>query len=77
MLSYATHPGTDCLPCPSPRLLNRSLLSELLPVQMLRGLGLHALKSIKPLRQLVIREGLAPSYLNPSLMREGVATPAP
>ena len=41
-------------------LLNRSLISELLPVQLIRGLGLHALKAIGPLRRLAIREGLAP-----------------
>jgi len=50
-------------------LLNRSLISGFLPVQLLRGLGLHALKSIGPLRRLAIREGLTPSYVAPSLMR--------
>jgi 2-octaprenyl-6-methoxyphenol hydroxylase len=49
-------------------LLNRSLISGLLPVQLLRGLGLHALKAIKPLRRLAIREGLAPSFVTPRLM---------
>lgn len=58
-------------------LLNRSLLSGLLPVQLMRGAGLHALKAIKPLRQLVIREGLAPSFISPRLMRDDAATPAP
>ncbi len=52
-------------------LLNRSLLSGYLPVQLLRGLGLHALKTIGPLRRLAIREGLAPSYVSPRLMRGG------
>ena len=33
-------------------------------------LGLHALKTIGPLRRLAIREGLAPSYVAPTLMRE-------
>jgi 2-octaprenyl-6-methoxyphenol hydroxylase len=42
-----------------------------LPVQLLRGLGLHALKTIGPLRRLAIREGLAPSYVTPRLMRGG------
>jgi len=50
-------------------LLNRSLLSGLLPVQLLRGAGLHALKAIKPLRRLVIREGLSPSFVAPRLMQ--------
>jgi 2-octaprenyl-6-methoxyphenol hydroxylase len=49
-------------------LLNRSLISGLLPVQLMRGLGLHALKAIKPLRRLAIREGLAPSFVTPRLM---------
>jgi 2-octaprenyl-6-methoxyphenol hydroxylase len=49
--------------------LNRTLISGFLPVQLLRGLGLHALKTIGPLRRLAIREGLTPSYVTPSLMR--------
>ena len=44
---------------------------RLLPVQLLRGLGLHALKTIGPLRRLAIREGLAPSYVARKLMRGG------
>ena len=51
-------------------MLNRSLISGYLPVQLLRGLGLHALKAMGPLRRLAIREGLAPSYVAPTLMRE-------
>ncbi len=51
-------------------LLNRSLLSPLLPVQLARGLGLHAFKAVGPLRRLAIREGLAPSFSAPRLMRE-------
>ena len=54
-------------------LLNRSLISGFLPVQLIRGLGLHALKTIGPLRRLAIREGLAPSYVVPSLMRQDPA----
>jgi 2-octaprenyl-6-methoxyphenol hydroxylase len=38
--------------------LNRSLLSTLLPVQLARGLGLIALKTLGPLRRIAIREGL-------------------
>jgi 2-octaprenyl-6-methoxyphenol hydroxylase len=49
-------------------LLNRSLVSGLLPVQLMRGLGMHALKAIKPLRRIAIREGLAPSFATPRLM---------
>ncbi len=58
-------------------LLNRSLISGLLPVQLLRGAGLFALKSINPLRRLAIREGLGPSFLTPRLMRHTLPEPAP
>ena len=39
-------------------MLNRSLLSGLLPVQMARGLGLYAAKSFSPLRRTLMRQGL-------------------
>jgi len=41
-------------------LLNRSLLSDFLPVQMLRAGGLHLLTALPPLRNLVMREGVEP-----------------
>jgi 2-octaprenyl-6-methoxyphenol hydroxylase len=41
-------------------LLNRSLLSDFLPVQMLRAAGLHFLSAIPPLRGIVMREGIEP-----------------
>ncbi len=50
-------------------LLNRSLISGYLPIQLLRGVGLFALKAINPLRRLAIREGLAPSFVTPRLMQ--------
>jgi len=50
-------------------LLNRSLISGYLPIQLLRGAGLFALKAINPLRRLAIREGLAPSFVTPRLMQ--------
>jgi 2-octaprenyl-6-methoxyphenol hydroxylase len=50
-------------------LLNRSLISGYLPVQLLRGAGIFALKAINPLRRLAIREGLAPSFVTPRLMQ--------
>jgi len=50
-------------------LLNRSLLTELLPVQGARGLGLYALDRIGPLRRAVMREGVAPRASQPRLMR--------
>ena len=43
-------------------LANRSLLSDLLPMQSLRAAGLHLVGSVGPLRRLAMREGLAPSW---------------
>lgn len=37
---------------------NRSLLSELLPVQSMRAAGLHLIGSIGPLRRLAMRQGI-------------------
>jgi 2-octaprenyl-6-methoxyphenol hydroxylase len=50
-------------------LLNRSLLTDFLPVQGLRGLGLHLLQQIGPLRRFVMRQGIAPVGAEPMLMR--------
>ena len=50
-------------------LLNRSLLSDLLPIQGARGLGLYLLDRIGPLRRAVMREGVAPAASQPRLMR--------
>lgn len=47
--------------------LNRSLLSDFLPVQMLRASGLQAFASFAPLRNLMMREGLAPGSAMRSL----------
>lgn len=41
-------------------LLNRSLLSSFLPVQMLRAAGLHLLSGLSPLRSTIMREGIEP-----------------
>lgn len=41
---------------------NRSLLSDLLPMQAIRAAGMHAMGSIGPLRRLAMREGLSPSW---------------
>jgi 2-octaprenyl-6-methoxyphenol hydroxylase len=46
-------------------LANRSLLSDLLPLQSLRATGLHLIGAIGPLRRLAMREGLAPSWRRP------------
>ncbi len=50
-------------------LLSRSLLTSLPPVQAARGLALHGLKALPPLRRAVMRVGLAPPTELPSLMR--------
>jgi 2-octaprenyl-6-methoxyphenol hydroxylase len=50
-------------------LLNRSLLSGFLPVQALRGLGLHLLGNIGPLRRAMMREGVMPGASQPRLMQ--------
>jgi 2-octaprenyl-6-methoxyphenol hydroxylase len=50
-------------------LLNRSLLSDFLPLQGARGLGLTLLQHIGPLRRAAMREGIAPSSAQPRLMR--------
>ena len=48
--------------------LNRSLLSDFLPVQGARGFGLYLLDRIGPLRRAVMREGVEPAA-QPRLMR--------
>lgn len=58
-------------------LLNRSLLSTAPPVQALRGIGLHILKNVAPLRRLAIREGLGPSFISPRLMQPAPPAVAP
>jgi 2-octaprenyl-6-methoxyphenol hydroxylase len=50
-------------------LLNRSLLTSLLPVQAARGLVLHGLNAFPSLRRMVMRVGLAPPMELPTLMR--------
>ena len=50
-------------------LLNRSLLTDLMPVDALRGLGLLAMSAIGPLRRIVMREGVLPRLGAPELMR--------
>src|SRR4029079_1817898 len=50
-------------------LLNRSLLSDFLPLQSARGLGLYLLDRIGPLRRTMMCEGVAPATSQPRLMR--------
>ena len=53
--------------------LNRSLLSSMLPAQIVRGVGLEMLRSFAPLRAFFMREGLRPgsgfTHFLPSLPR--------
>ena len=50
-------------------LLNRSLLSDFLPLQGARGLALYLLDRVGPLRRAVMREGMTPTLSQPRLMR--------
>jgi 2-octaprenyl-6-methoxyphenol hydroxylase len=50
-------------------LLNRTLLTDFLPVQGARGLGLYMLDCIGPLRRALMREGVEPRASQPRLMR--------
>ena len=50
-------------------LLNRTLLTDFLPVQGMRGLGLYMIDRVGPLRRAVMREGVEPRAAQPRLMR--------
>jgi len=50
-------------------LLSRSLITSLPPLQAARGIVLHGLKALPPLRRAVMRLGLTPPTELPSLMR--------
>jgi len=50
-------------------ILNRSLLMELLPVDLLRGAGIIAFTMIGPLRRALMREGVLPHGRLPRLMQ--------
>jgi 2-octaprenyl-6-methoxyphenol hydroxylase len=54
-------------------LLNRSLLTDFLPAQGVRGLALHLVERIGPLRRALMREGVAPAASKPRLMRGEMA----
>lgn len=49
--------------------LNRSLLSDFLPLQAARGLGLYLVGRAGPLRRAAMREGVMPFACQPRLMR--------
>jgi len=59
-ISVRTH-GVD--------ILNRSLLSDLIPIDFLRGAGLLAFSVIGPLRRAIMREGVLPYGHVPRLMQ--------
>lgn len=50
-------------------LLNRSLLSDFIPLHGARSLALYLIDGIGPLRRAVMREGVAPAASQPRLMR--------
>jgi 2-octaprenyl-6-methoxyphenol hydroxylase len=50
-------------------LLNRSLLADMLPVDMLRGLAAHLAVSFAPLRRFLMQEGMGLAGPLPGLMR--------
>ena len=49
--------------------LSRSLLTGFLPLQAARGIVLHGLAALPPLRRMIMRVGLEPPSALPSLMR--------
>jgi 2-octaprenyl-6-methoxyphenol hydroxylase len=49
--------------------LNRSLLTDFIPAQGVRGLSLFLLDRIRPLRRALMREGVTPAASQPRLMR--------
>jgi 2-octaprenyl-6-methoxyphenol hydroxylase len=48
---------------------NRSLISDFPPLQAMRALGMHLISGIRPLRERMLREGIAPSVGLPRMMR--------
>ncbi len=50
-------------------LLNRTLLAGFVPAQLMRSAGIAALRTVGPLRRFAMREGVAPGYRLPRLMR--------
>lgn len=50
--------------------LNRMLITNVIPTHLARGAGIHLLRSAGPLRRFLVREGIQPSSATPRLMRE-------
>ncbi len=58
--------------------LNRTLTSNLLPLDLVRGLGLHMLGAFPLFRRALVRRGLEPAGPRPRLMQPAIdRTPAP
>ncbi len=55
-------------------ILNRSLLTDLVPIDFLRSAGLLAFSMIGPLRRAIMREGILPNGHLPRLMQPSAAT---
>jgi 2-octaprenyl-6-methoxyphenol hydroxylase len=55
--------------------LNRTLLADFLPADLVRGIGLLVLAGIGPLRRAAMREGVLPSVGAPRLMRAETVSP--
>jgi hypothetical protein len=56
--------------------MSRALLTSLPPLQAARGLVLHGLNALPPLRRAVMRVGLAPPTELPRLMRPAASRQA-
>jgi 2-octaprenyl-6-methoxyphenol hydroxylase len=54
-------------------LMSRSLLTTLAPLQAARGIALHGLNMLSPLRRAIMRIGLTPPTELPRLMRPGAS----
>jgi 2-octaprenyl-6-methoxyphenol hydroxylase len=55
-------------------LLNRTLLADLLPIDVMRAAGMTALRAIAPLRHFAMREGVLPGLGAPAVMRQPTRT---
>ncbi|MEO1544416.1 MAG: ubiquinone biosynthesis protein UbiH, partial [Pseudomonadota bacterium] len=50
-------------------ILNRALTTDIVPLQLARGVGLHAINAMSPLKKALMREGMQPSASLPELMQ--------
>lgn len=57
--------------------LNQALLSDLMPIQLARGAGLHLVNLVAPLRRQLMKLGMAPAGQLPALMRPPVPCSGP